>query len=101
MPRLSKIPTQHRQSCRQMCELTQVQTHCCQYIRWPHAGMGQEQRDIPARRARHVKTKDTHSRSNTSTCKPTKHSRYFKKNNKCFKYLFEATGLQTGQSKIN
>lgn len=55
---LLKILTQHRRSCQQRCVQTQARTRCCQYIRLPRAGTGQEQKGTPARQARHVINKN-------------------------------------------
>lgn len=48
---LMRILTQHRRSCQQRCGQTQEQIHCCRYIRWLHAGTGQEQKGTPTRQA--------------------------------------------------
>lgn len=52
----SCLLTQHRQSCQQRCVQTPAQIHCCQCTRWLHAGMGREQKGIPTRQTRKVKT---------------------------------------------
>lgn len=54
---LLMLLTLHRQSCRQMCVQTLAQSGCYRYTRWPHAGTGREWTGIPAREARHIKTK--------------------------------------------